>query len=238
VIRTRRLKSPPAGRVQFARPRVALRAAPAARAGGAASGTSTATVQTARVELVAYTGGPMWVGGYQRRLVIDLATLIIPRQTPLLFDHLTSLENIIGQADSVRVAGGKLLVSGRLLGVTDRARQVIELGACGYGWQASVGADPGELVEVRAGEQVTVNGRTFTGPLEVSYDTALAEISMVAIGADRGGTSASVQPAPRKANKNKVAAALVRRAFARGDYRHCTPAALAAIRAHLRRLET
>ena len=61
----------------------------------------------------------------------------------------------------------------------------------GFPWQASVGAGVEEFELVKDNQQVLVNGRTFTGPLNVVRKATLGEISFVDLGAD-GRTSASV----------------------------------------------
>ena len=60
-----------------------------------------------------------------------------------------------------------------------------------FPWQASIGAQVGAVDFVQAGKSVTVNGRTFDGPVHVARRTVLGEISFVDLGAD-GNTSATI----------------------------------------------
>lgn len=54
----------------------------------------------------------------------------------------------------------------------------------GFLWQAFVGSGVEEFEFVKESQQVQVNGRTFTGPLNVVRKATLSEISFVVLGAD------------------------------------------------------
>ena len=71
------------------------------------------------------------------------------------------------------------------------AREVVISSKNGFPWQASVGASVEEFEFVKDHQQVTVNGRQFSGPLNVVRRSTLGEISFVDLGAD-GATSANV----------------------------------------------
>ena len=45
---------------------------------------------------VAYTGGKMFVGGYYNPVVVDLSSLEIPAEIPLLLNHDNSTDTRIG----------------------------------------------------------------------------------------------------------------------------------------------
>jgi len=143
-----------------------------------------------RFRMVAYTGTPMRVAGWRHPVVIDLAGLSIPSQSrPIRFGH-DPLSGV-GHTDAVRVEDGQLVATGLVSRDTPAAREVVTSARNGFPWQASVGAGVEEFEFVKESQQVLVNGRTFTGPLNVVRKATLGEISFVDLGAD-GRTSASV----------------------------------------------
>jgi hypothetical protein len=143
-----------------------------------------------RFRMVAYTGTPMRVAGWRHPVVIDLAGLSIPSQSrPIRFGH-DPLSGV-GHTDAVRVEDGQLVATGLVSRDTPAAREVVTSARNGFPWQASVGAGVEEFEFVKENQQVLVNGRTFTGPLNVVRKATLGEISFVDLGAD-GNTSATV----------------------------------------------
>ena len=153
----------------------------------AAEGAATPTFR-----LVAYTGAPIRQGWSRNALVLDLAGMDLSNQSiPILFGHDASLESVVGQATSVQSDGSQLIVEGTVLGVSDTAQRVLELARRGMKFQASVGADVGRIENIQAGESVSVNNRTFAGPVSIVRGSALRETSIVLMGAD-GATTASI----------------------------------------------
>jgi hypothetical protein len=153
----------------------------------AAEGSATALP---RFRMVAYTGGPMRVGGWRHPVIIDLAGLAIPSQArPIRFGH-DPLSGV-GHTDAIRVEDGQLVASGVVSRDTPAAREVVASSRNGFPWQASVGAGVEEFEFVKESQKVMVNGRQYSGPLNVVRRASLGEISFVDLGAD-GATSASV----------------------------------------------
>ena len=143
-----------------------------------------------RFRMVAYTGGPMRVGGWRHPVIIDLAGLGIPSQArPIRFGH-DPLSGV-GHTNAIGVEEGQLVASGVISRDTPAAREVVVSSKNGFPWQASVGAGVEEFEFIREGQQAMVNGRQYTGPLNVVRKATLGEISFVDLGAD-GSTSASV----------------------------------------------
>jgi hypothetical protein len=152
---------------------------------GEASGTA-----LPRFRMVAYTGVPMRVAGWRHPVVLDLAGLSIPSQSrPIRFGH-DPLSGV-GHSDTIRVENGQLSATGVISRDTPAAREVVASAKNGFPWQASVGAGVEEYEFVKEGQQVLVNGQSFTGPMNVIRKATLGEISFVDLGAD-GRTSASV----------------------------------------------
>ena len=141
-----------------------------------------------RFSMVAYTGGPMRIAGWRHPVVVDLAGLAIPRQNaPIRESHGAR----VGHAESIRVEDGKLVAAGVISCTGQVAREVVADAKNGFPWQASIGSSVEQFEFVRENQSVLVNGREFTGPINVVRKATLGEISFVDLGAD-GNTSASV----------------------------------------------
>jgi Mu-like prophage major head subunit gpT len=145
-----------------------------------------------RFELTAYTGEPLNLGWWQHPVVIDCATLNIEKQSiPCLLDHSSyGASNIVGQCQTVTLTDGlpPLKATGIFTpgsGENDAAKEVLARADSGFQWEVSVGAMPGEMDEVKAGNKIVVNGREYAGPCFVARNAVLREISFVILGADR-----------------------------------------------------
>ena len=142
-----------------------------------------------KFSMTAYTGAAMKVG-FGWPVVIDLSGMEVPSQArPILMAH--DMGRIVGHSESVEVTAQRIKVAGVISGVGEDAQNVVALAARGFPWQASIGASVERLEFVDRGEKVSVNGRSFTGPLYVARKTVLGEVSFVPLGAD-GNTSATV----------------------------------------------
>ncbi|OHB83977.1 MAG: hypothetical protein A2V98_14720 [Planctomycetes bacterium RBG_16_64_12] len=140
--------------------------------------------------MVAYTGGPMRIAGWRYPVIVDLAGLAIPSQNrPIRFGH--DMQSGVGHADAIRVEDGKLLATGVVSRDTAAAKEIVASARNGFPWQASLGAVVEEFEFVKESQKAIVNGREFTGPVNVVRKATLGEISFVDLGAD-GQTSASV----------------------------------------------
>src|SRR5262245_46499098 len=119
-----------------------------------------------RFRMVAYTGTPMRIAGWRHPVILDLAGLAIPSQArPIRFGH-DPLAGV-GHTDAIRIDGGQLVATGLISRDTHAAREVVVSAKNGFPWQASVGTSVEEFEFVRENQQVLVNGRSFTGPLNV-----------------------------------------------------------------------
>ena len=138
-----------------------------------------------RFRMVAYTGGVMRITGFPHPVVVDLEGLAIERQDiPVRLDH--NPRQGVGHTKRVAVENGQVVAEGLVSRDTSWARDVAKSGVNGFPWQASIGAAVIEAEFVPNGQQVTVNGRMFDGPLHVVRRAALKEISFVDSGADTG----------------------------------------------------
>ncbi|MCR4415295.1 MAG: hypothetical protein NUV77_23025 [Thermoguttaceae bacterium] len=143
-----------------------------------------------RFSMVAYTGGPMRIAGWRYPVIVDLAGLAIPSQSrPIRFGH--DPESGVGHSDAIRLEEGRLVATGVVSRDTAAAREIVVSARNGFPWQASIGSSVEEFEFVKQNQKVIVNGREFSGPLNVVRKATLGEISFVDLGAD-GNTSASV----------------------------------------------
>jgi hypothetical protein len=138
----------------------------------------------------AYTGAVMKPGGWYGSIVVDLDGIRVPSQSrPVLRQH--DHEQIVGHTNSVEVDKKGVQIAGVFSGQQEHVEKVTDPASKGFQWQLSIGANPVRTEYLEAGEETEVNGRTVTGPLTISRETELGEISFVPLGAD-GDTSATV----------------------------------------------
>ena len=141
-----------------------------------------------RFKMVAYTGGEIRQWG--ETYVIDLEGTSIPKTgIPVRVHHDPSQG--AGHTEKIEVKNGRLLLEGIISRDTEAAREVVVSAGRGFPWQASVGMDIQASESVAEKTSVTVNGKTFKGPLFVLRKTSLEEVSFVDRGAD-GKTSARI----------------------------------------------
>ncbi|WP_439631464.1 HK97 family phage prohead protease [Gemmata sp.] len=153
---------------------------------------------------VAYTGAPMQPGGWYGQIILDLDGIVVPKQQrPALRQH--DHEKIVGHTTAVKVTPDGIKVTGVFSGQdSPHAREIIALAKNGFEWQMSVGANPLRTEFLESGETAEVNGREITGPITISRETELGEVSFVPLGAD-GDTSADVTAAGAAAVKARPA---------------------------------
>ncbi len=152
-----------------------------------------------RFSMVAYTGGPMRLGGWRQPVIVDLAGLAIPSQSrPIRFGH--DMTSGVGHTDSIRIVEGRLVAAGVVSRDTFAAKEIVASAKNGFPWQASIGAAVEQFEFVRANQTVLVNGREHQGPVNVVRKATLGEISFVDLGAD-GESSASIAASAHKENE-------------------------------------
>ena len=139
---------------------------------------------------IAYSGDIITDHGYWSRLVIDLDTLSIETPIPLLLGH--DHEETVGMVTTATTLAGNLGIEAALFtDVDEKAAEVAAKADKGFPWQLSVGIWPNSIEDVPAGNTISLNGKTFQGPLSIFRGGRIREVSVVAIGADHR-TSATV----------------------------------------------
>ncbi len=107
-----------------------------------------------RLHIVAYTAGLMNVPGWGD-VAIRLDGLDASGQVPLLADHVARVGGVVGHGEA-SVVEGRLIVAGVMSGAGEAARQIVEMTAGGFAFQASVGVEPVEHERIAPGSK----GRT------------------------------------------------------------------------------
>lgn len=133
--------------------------------------------------IAAYNGGRLFVEGFDQPVVIDLAGLQLPESVPILAEHRTEIDAVLGQGTPTK-SGTSVTLNGQIMAATSAAKQVVDMAVAGYQWQASVGCLVLAQEQVGSGQKVSVNGQEFTGPVIVARESVLREVSIVPNGAD------------------------------------------------------
>lgn len=151
--------------------------------------------QPARFSMVAYTGEPMRLNSWSDPVVVDLETCDVSEpRIPALYDHYADIGSVVGQVESLAVENKQLVASGRFTPIQgdasgyrrNCAADVLALAKTGYQWQASVGADPATVEEIKAGAVGIANwGREYPGPCVIGRGCKFRELSFVVLGGDR-----------------------------------------------------
>jgi hypothetical protein len=144
----------------------------------------------------AYTGAVMKPEGWWQNIIVDLSGVRLgSKSRPVLRQH--DHNQIVGHTTDVKVTEQGIEIAGVCSGQTEHVAKVVDPAKNGFPWQLSIGANPVRTEYLEAGETATVNGREVSGPLTISRETELGEISFVPLGAD-GETSATVSASTRK----------------------------------------
>jgi len=142
-----------------------------------------------RFDMEAYNGGELNLG-MPHPIVVDLEGMeVTAKARPILREH--DPNRVVGHTENIVNSGDSLNVSGVVSAANSHSQEIIESSLNGFPWQASIGARMTKAEFVKPGRSVTVNGRSFKGPVIVARGTRLNEVSFVALGAD-DSTSARV----------------------------------------------
>lgn len=144
-----------------------------------------------RFRVNAYNGGPIepnkpdWLDA---PCVIDLSGVRSPARISAVIDHSRESNGIFGQTERVQISQRAIdmdvLVTGNPAIDGSPAQIVMTHADGGFEWPVSLGADIRDIEYFAAGERVTVNGATFSGPLYIVRRARLFHIAFVSDGAD------------------------------------------------------
>lgn len=136
--------------------------------------------KTADFEITGYTGQVVrrWYG----RLAVSVEGIRAKAKLPIFKKHDQDL--VVGYSKKTWKDNGKFMLSGVFSKITEAATEVKGLADEGFPWQASIGVEPLEIVSIKDGEKLEVNGKTLKGPAEVWTKSQVFETSFVSFGAD------------------------------------------------------
>ena len=146
----------------------------------------------------AYNGGALQVNRWDNPVVIDLKGLQFARSITANLHHMQ--EMIVGHVTEKAKTDAELTLGGVVSGTGEAAKEFMGNADNGYPWQASVEVQPLQILEVKAGDSVTVNGQQFSGPVSVAKKSKLYGVAFLPRGADEG---TSVSLAASGANKQE-----------------------------------
>lgn len=138
-------------------------------------------------EATIYTGGALDLNGWDLPVVIDLAGLTTGNVLVANLDHDSSkrVGNFTTNND-----GSTLKANGFASAETPWRDEVVASSKNGYQWQASVEVQPQAVEPLKAGDTVSVNHRSITGPVYITRRGILKGFAFVSHGADDNTTVA------------------------------------------------
>ncbi|EGJ50242.1 hypothetical protein [Desulfocurvibacter africanus] len=151
-----------------------------------------------RFKILANSGGVNNYFGYE--FVIKLSKVKAKAKFPALLQH--NVAQIVGTADSTNADDNGLYIEGAFSKATEAGRQTEALARESFPWQASCGIMPKKIKRVGLGEKITVNGRTFEGPVDVWLESELKEISFTPFGVDSNTAAIALSAKPGRHNPN------------------------------------
>lgn len=128
------------------------------------------------------------VQGMFADFIYELTGMTTPKSLPFLQQH--DHTKIVGLATHAAMTPEGLILEGDMYD-TQAARDIRDLSAQGFPWQASIGVRTLEAEYVEEGEERAVNGRQEKGPFVLVTKSRVYESSVCPVGAD-GNTSSAV----------------------------------------------
>ena len=148
---------------------------------------------------IAYSGEPIVDHWYWERIIFDLDTIQIKGRIPALLEHRTSQRAGAINSHSVSYEEG-LKIEGSLLS-NEFGTQVAQDSDDGFPWQMSVRIEPSSTEEIAADQTVSVNGKTYQGPITVFRGGRIREVSFCALGADDNTNAVAASHSPKNFNQ-------------------------------------
>lgn len=142
--------------------------------------------QLPEFDMLAYSGGKLFVSGFSQPVIVDLTGLQTSESVSVLLDHNPSRR--VGHVDQLSIDGRAIRATGKISAASAEAQEVIESHRRGFRWHVSIGCRILEAYEVPRGKTVVVNGQPQSGPAIVAAKAKLREISFVGVGGDEANT--------------------------------------------------
>jgi hypothetical protein len=174
-----------------------------------AEGPSTLDEATRSVEVVLSTENPARVYDWERGVINEILLMSgaqIPesRQLVMLDTHSRyETANIIGSAREIRIEGNQMVGRAQYSSAPEAEGPWIKTKE-GHLTDYSVGYRVDEAVWIPDGQTSTIDGRTFTGPVQVATKWTPRELSAVPIGADSSAKARSEISDNQNKNKEEI----------------------------------
>lgn len=142
-----------------------------------------------RISILANTGKPMELKGHAYPVILNMKGVTFEKDTtPFIMDHdpKVRIGHTVQGGQKVDPAKGTITVEGIGSSVSTRAKEFFAEAKNGFPFQSSVGGDILKKTFIAEGKRVLVNGRQWDGPIYVSDQTRIKEISILTFGADNG----------------------------------------------------
>ena len=156
---------------------------------------------------VAYSGEPILDHWYWDRVIFDLDSIQIKGRIPALLEHCSKQRAGAINSHSINYEQG-LVISGDLMS-NEYGTQVAQDSDDGFPWQMSVRIEPSSTEEIAADQAVTVNGKTYQGPITVFRGGRIREVSFCALGADDNTNAVAASHNPTQQPKEDTNVDLV-----------------------------
>lgn len=135
-----------------------------------------------KFEAIAYTGGPMRIGGYDDPIVMDLSGMKFGNSLVANLDH--DVSKRVGNVTAADNDGKRLVLSGTASAATKAKKEVVQSARGGFTWQASIEASPGKIEKLAEKKTCMVNGQMVAGPCNIVRSSTLKGFAFVSHGAD------------------------------------------------------
>lgn len=136
-----------------------------------------------KFQVKAYNGGALQINRWDDPVVLDLDGLKFAKGITANLHH--DVEKIVGHVTANENDGRRLSLDGLVSGTGAAAVEFLANYDNGYPWQASIESMPTKKPDfIGDGEKVSVNGQTFTGPIQIVRKSKLYGLAFVPRGAD------------------------------------------------------
>ena len=129
--------------------------------------------------------GEEYDAGTYMLVVVDLSTVILDQNIPILYNH--DMTCRLGHTERVSTDGKTIEIDGVLESPNQWNQTIVTAIKAGAKWQASIGSGLINVKDkrlIQPDEKINVNGQTLTGPFTLLTNLRVREISVVAAGAD------------------------------------------------------
>ena len=151
--------------------------------------------ETAKMDMVAYSGGTIPNHWYWGNLAINLDGMKFPgSKFPILSDHET--DQRIGFSKKPLIENGALMIRDVTFLETSFAEEFIRDSKAGFPFQASIRATPTKVTRLREDEVAMVNGKEVKGPGSIWESSIFKEASVCVFGYDPNTASAAMSEEP------------------------------------------